>query len=138
MTRLMSHGCVGRSFLLSYDIGEIGENHITENIYRETILMFGTLTKSDMWFRLIKMKINDVVLAFNIAVTFLVVIVIPCSGPLYRFAEIDSYFIVFFYRIEKWKYKVCYTNKNLGILIRDFNALDIKSLFKLLFSIHIT
>lgn len=34
MTRLMSHDCVGRSFELSYSIGEIGEGHVT--VYYET------------------------------------------------------------------------------------------------------
>jgi len=48
MTRLMSHDCVGRSFELSYGIGEIGKGHVTENVYCETILMFGTPRKSGM------------------------------------------------------------------------------------------
>lgn len=41
-----SYSSIGRSCELSYDIGEIGESRITENVYRGMILIFETLTKS--------------------------------------------------------------------------------------------
>lgn len=47
---LMSHSCVGRSFELGYDVGKIGEGHVTKSVYREAMLVFSTLWKSRIWF----------------------------------------------------------------------------------------
>lgn len=43
----MSHDCVGRSFELSYGIGEIGEGHVTENVLRDDTNVWNT---KEVWY----------------------------------------------------------------------------------------